>query len=207
MSRIRKFGAEEEGSYLISISDIMMGLLFIFIIILSYFAAFAQKTTNELSDSRGTRAQLLNVLKTTLQDQNVGIIVDEKNGILRLSEITISFKHGTVDFLDDSSQKNLETIAKALSDILPCYLQKDKPERCGKVSHSLEAVFIEGHTDTTGDDKFNWELSTQRGLKALWILTETQPNLNKFLNSLCVHANIIFRFCFFKAKNLRSNFM
>ena len=201
-----------ETNYLVSVSDMMMGLLFIFIIIMVYFASTAQKmelsaaesqkkaqkaevaakdaeiraqdALKRLSNSKETRTQLLNTIKANLSTDNVEIFVDEKNGILRLPEGTVSFKHGKAEFQDEQSKENLRRIAKALAMTIPCYLQKFRTDNCVKTPHYLESLFIEGHTDTTGIDNINWELSTQRALTAYWFIINEAPALKDFTNDL-----------------------
>jgi hypothetical protein len=50
---------EEEESYFVSMADMMVGLLFIFIILLLYFALQSRQTTDALTGSGQTRTLLL----------------------------------------------------------------------------------------------------------------------------------------------------
>lgn len=51
-----------------------------------------------------------------------------------------------------------------------------------KTEASVETVFIEGHTDETGDDESNWTLSTERAGTTFRTLTQTVPELRHFRN-------------------------
>ena len=222
-----------KNNYLISVSDIMMGLLFIFIIITVYFSLTAQKmqleATNaihkanvaevsaenatkqatkaksvakkslkrallaenkakkvvqKLSGSIATRSELLDTIQARLIESNIKIFLDHKNGVLRLPEGIVSFKHGQSDFQDKESEVNLKKIANTIAAILPCYLPGHRAENCPETTHYIESILIEGHTDTTGDEKINWTLSTQRALKAFWLVTQSEPELNTYTNEM-----------------------
>ena len=189
MGKFSKIEKELQGSYLISVSDIMVGLLFIFIIILVYFASTAldtkikaNETVEMLRGARAARTHILNAISSYLIDNNIEIIIDQKNGILRLPEGTVSFRHGSVEFTDLQSERNLEKIAEALFCILPCYVNSDIQKDCQEKFHKISDLIIEGHTDTTGDEDLNWTLSTQRALAALNFLIEKEPGLKKMKN-------------------------
>jgi hypothetical protein len=47
---------------------------------------------------------------------------------------------------------------------------------------SVETVFIEGHTDTTGLDKDNWDLSARRAANTYLELTTVSPQLRQIRN-------------------------
>ena len=51
-----------------------------------------------------------------------------------------------------------------------------------KTEASVETVFIEGHTDETGNDESNWTLSTERAAKTFVTLTQTVPELRRLHN-------------------------
>lgn len=215
----RWFGSDE-ANYLISVSDIMMGLLYVFIIMIVSYAFLVQQTEKKmvqaiedaevaeeksvqsqnkaerleketllalkrLSDSRITRTSLLKDIQNDLNNEHIQIIIDENSGIVRLPEGVVTFKHGEAEFQDKTSEENLFKVAEALNRIIPCYLPNYQSNHCEKApSHYLEAVFIEGHTDTTGPEDINWRLSTQRALKAFWFITDAQPDLKQYTNEL-----------------------
>jgi chemotaxis protein MotB len=215
-----KWFGSDEANYLISVSDIMMGLLYVFIIMIVSYAFMVQQTEKKmvtaiedaemaeedslrskqradrleketlvalkrLSDSRTTRTALLKDIQNDLKNQNIRIIIDENSGIVRLPEGVVTFKHGESEFQDENSENNLFKVSEALNNIIPCYLPDYQSHECkGQPSHYMEAVFIEGHTDTTGAEDINWQLSTQRALKAFWFITSAQPNLKEYTNEL-----------------------
>ena len=50
--------------------------------------------------------------------------------------------------------------------------------------NGLDAVFIEGHTDSTGSSDHNWLLSAQRAISVFRELTEAKPFLNEGLKNI-----------------------
>ena len=59
----------EEESYFVSMTDMMVGLLFIFILMLMYFALQYQKTTEQLTNANQTRGEILVKIEKSLKDQ------------------------------------------------------------------------------------------------------------------------------------------
>ncbi len=119
---------EDEGSgYLVSVSDIMAGLLFIFIITLMAFVIQFHKESEKkkevverLTDNQQVRAQLLSDIKRELQAQGVNVEIDQELGVLRLTEQTVRFRSGK-SILDEKPKENLNVISDVLSKVLPCY--------------------------------------------------------------------------------------
>ena len=193
---------EDEGAgYLVSVSDIMAGLLFIFIITLVAFVIQFQYATDakelerqnlqekvdDLTNARELRKALLSHIEDELEDEGVKVQVDLEHGILRLTEETIRFRTGDSS-LDEQPKRNIEIISRVLAELLPCYAGTSwsgvtcKKETQGK----LEAVFIEGHTDNVpirGVSYTNWELSSQRAINTYKYMCRVQPTLATIQNS------------------------
>lgn len=170
-----------EDSYLASLSDLIIGVLFVFIILLMAFALnyrVAQtdadarekelKQRNEqLSDGQNERKNLLISIKGTLKDKGIPVEIDLQNGVLRLPE-SLLFDSGKADFRD-TGVNALHIVAENLSAILPCYASGDSSRakcKTGMRNSKLEAIFIEGHTDNVPIHnaffKDNWDLSVAR---------------------------------------------
>jgi len=193
---------EDEGAgYLVSVSDIMAGLLFIFIITLVAFVIQFQYASDakehqqkiledkvdDLTNARRLRKELLSHIQDELEDQGVKVQVDLEHGILRLTEETIRFRRGNSS-LDEQPMRNIEIISRVLSDLLPCYTGTPPPDlHCSEeIKGKLEAVFIEGHTDNVpikGSAYTNWELSAQRAINTYKYMRQVQPELAVLKNS------------------------
>lgn len=175
----------EEENYFVSMTDLMVGLVFVFIILLMYFALQFQDVTEELTGANKTRTEILEQLQRKLKEQGVPVIIDSENGVLRLPD-SVLFDSGQRE-LKPQGRTNVDHLAAALIDILPCYSDGiAKPASCPQSKHKLESVYIEGHTDSdryagSGGLKDNWDLSVVRATNTYRTLIEYQPGLS----SLC----------------------
>ena len=179
---------EDEGAgYLISVADMMSGLLLVFIITLVAFilnfqdAIQKQEKVTEtqksivrkLTNREQIRTQLLLEIKETLASQNIIVEVDTEHGVLRLTEQAVLFNSSEVT-LNEVSQTNLEIISRVMAEILPCYSAIPPDTKIcsafGDVAGTLDSVFVEGHTDNVPMNswryKDNWDLSAQRAISA-----------------------------------------
>ena len=165
---------DSENPYWISISDLMTGLLIIFILTLSYYMLnFSQKTT-ELAESSIKRANILKSIQKELEKHGIKVKVDLEHGILRLPE-GILFDSGKAE-LKEEGIKLLQKLGPILYEVLT------RPEFAG----SVETIFIEGHTDNvpihTASFPSNWELSTQRAINTWRALLKITPELARLKN-------------------------
>ena len=151
----------EEENYFISMTDMMVGMVFLFIITLMFFAlkfndVSVQETEviNTLLDANSTRATLLQRLKVVMLEKGFVVELDQDNGILHLPE-NIMFDKGGY-YLNNQGRRAVVILGKALSDILPCYAAHEaqpRPNVCPTSPHKVEAVFVEGHTDSDGEEE------------------------------------------------------
>lgn len=188
---------EESTGYLVSVSDMMSGLLFIFLITLAAFILNYQRATKQTEDVKGglirivgsmvnqqtVRGQLLGTIKESLDAKGVPVKIDEENGILHLTENAIRFETGRAD-LAQTERDKLDVIGAVLLHVLPCYTTTF-PEEIGCPSETvgmLEALFIEGHTDNvpirTARFADNWDLSAARAIFTYRHLIQSQPGLD-----------------------------
>jgi len=173
---------DQSQSYMVSVSDLMAGLLFLFIITIMVFALSLkeaeQKKDQEVKALRANkeaRNEMLTELEQSLQDAGIEVVIDLQQGILRLPE-EVLFASGQAK-LDKKGKKNIKMLAIALATVLPCYVhnQMDSPHckenNLNRYKAKIDAVFIEGHTDdvriSRKNKKFddNWELSTSRSIE------------------------------------------
>lgn len=77
---------EEGESYYVSMTDLMVGVLFVFIIMLAYFALHFRDTTEELTSAKDAHTTALMKVATELRTHNTDIEVDYKNRIVCLKD-------------------------------------------------------------------------------------------------------------------------
>jgi|SRR6516164_8198237 flagellar motor protein MotB len=153
--------SEDHESYFVSMTDVVIGLLFIFIIMLMFFALRFQEATadqkketerqnaliDNLTDAERARNDLLEDMGRRLKDAGMKVLVIKNEGILRIPE----------EILFDSSKwelnaKGIEAariVARALDSVLPCYTTGVLSKECPATKAKVEAIFIEGHADDT----------------------------------------------------------
>jgi chemotaxis protein MotB len=198
-------------NYFVSMTDMMVGMLFIFIIMLMTFALLFQQRTDEQQDkivvaedvakklqelqeevdlrleeireATELRRQVIEEIKAALEAS--GIIVTSTHDVLRFNDNAIRFESSSAELRPDAQLK-VQTIAEILSERLPKYLpcpDGAEPPQCRSATQSsVETVFVEGHTDSTGLDDKNWTLSTERAANTYQFLTAGTAQLRKLMN-------------------------
>jgi flagellar motor protein MotB len=214
--------AHEQGegeNYFVSMTDMMVGIIFMFIIMLMSFAlAFQQRTDEqkdktkeqegkiviaeaigrklddleqqistrlqEMREASALRLRLLREIEGDLKSAQINVILTETGDVLRLDDSAIRFELNRAELSEDAQAK-VSKIASVLAHVLPRYLPCSSQPAAGcrsKTEASVETVFIEGHTDETGDDESNWTLSTARAANTFRTLTQTAPELRRLRN-------------------------
>jgi chemotaxis protein MotB len=189
--------SEDSNSYLMSVSDIMAGLMFIFIITLAIFVIDFMIASNKyegvikiLDENNVMRSKMLTDIQQELKELDVDVVIDTKHGVLRLDENAIRFNSGSAE-LNLEQLKRLQQVANILGVILPCYGNNPPPvghclpETKGK----LDSVFIEGHTDNVPivgklalRYKDNWTLSAIRSIYTYREMIGAEPILSTLVN-------------------------
>lgn len=184
---------EHDEGYFASFTDLLVGVLFIFIILLMVFATNFNKQTQETREATEaitgmteSRNKILEEIQRSLKEQGVMVTVDTKQGILRLPE-SVLFDFGKYE-LNEEGADALAKLAGVLHNYLPCLAQIKEPQAdiekiCDalhlKSRDGLETLLIEGHTDSVGSPESNWRLSAQRGISVFQQLTRAQPMLDR----------------------------
>jgi len=194
-----KLGAhlvDEEESYFVSMTDMMVGIIFIFIILLMTFALSfreaekeRQTKSEQLQNVEKAKREILTDIKRSLDSKGVRVEIDLENGILHLPE-EILFPSGSAS-LNMEGIKSLGYLARALYQVVPCYSSSYEIRvliGCeGRTEAMLDAVFVEGHTDNIqvgSQNPFhdNWELSVQRAIATYKNLEDIEPALDSLVN-------------------------
>ena len=159
-----------QDNFTVSISDLMSGLLAIFILVLSYFILNFSQATAQLTQNDVTRAELLRFMQEELEREGIKVSVDEQHGILRISE-GVLFDVGLADVKPQG-----QIVIKKLGGVLEVALNSEQFK--GRV----ETIFIEGHTDNvpivTELFPSNWELSTRRAINTWLTMSGSNPNFS-----------------------------
>jgi chemotaxis protein MotB len=173
-------GSDGEGGYLASASDLMIGLLFIFIILVVMLALEQRKQQAAIQEQRskvvGAGDPLILVTKTlgdALKRVLPKIKVNEKTGVVSLPE-DVLFPRGSA-VLSPSGAEVLAQAAVELVKVMPCFASSEKArldDQCQKLNpygHQVETLFIEGHTDSVpfaqgGKDNFSLSLDRARAV-------------------------------------------
>lgn len=212
-ARVKKIRSGERVNYLASVSDLMSGLLFVFILALTVAIIQTKHSAQEAKEAAmqmesiqarlknvearlvGTReatGNLLDRLQKELVKENVMVEIDPARSVLRIPENAVSFEVGRSD-LNEENAERIRMIGRVLADKLLCY-QKNVPEtmreRCAKENpfgHTLDAIFIEGHTDNLayrGDEtgRRNRYLSTARSNAVYGIMVVENDALENLTN-------------------------
>jgi outer membrane protein OmpA-like peptidoglycan-associated protein len=189
---------EAEESYFVSMTDVMVGLLFIFIIMLMAFALMLKDEQAETEETRtdviesvravqeevsrlrgleNERTQMLRDIKARLAERGIQVILREGSGVLQLPDELLFASNERR--LDAEGLAAVDQLAEVLDTVLPCYTRVPEGLRsrasCPNDVPSklrLEAIFVEGHTDREGSQAYNWDLSADRAINTFRALAE-----------------------------------
>lgn len=141
--------AEEGENYFVSMTDMMVGVLFIFIIMLMVFALdFRTKTDDQtdaleaarraaqqieilsrevqrhirtMDEASEVRRQLLTEIRDRLAARNIKVEISPNSDVLRITENAVLFRTGSWT-LEGQAKSNVTTIAQVLSGVLRNYV-------------------------------------------------------------------------------------
>jgi len=175
--RLNSPSPDEENPYWVSFSDIMAGLLVIFIlaVVILILEIMEQKAKldfalEELAKANEVRQLIIQEISDELNSEGIPVIISDNQTILRIPEDVLSFESGEFDLPEDDARRN---IASTIGRIV---VERIAFEDRWKY---LDTVFIEGHTDRIFYDnpqiKGNWGLSAFRAISLWEYWIETLP--------------------------------
>ena len=179
----RRQRGEHEESYFVSMTDMMVGLVFVLMVMLVYYALQYRQTTNDLTDTKVQRAKVLQDIQERLKRQNVQVVIDTDSGVLRLPE-DVLFDKGS-DVVKPGGQEVLRKVGVAIQAEAPCFTAANPPPGCPSTKSGLESVFVEGHTDADqmSGARDNWNLSADRAVNTYRSLMSGTPALAEIKNA------------------------
>lgn len=138
-----------------------------------------------LTRSAAERRRILETLRDQLKIDfpDLQVVISEESDALRFQGEGL-FDRG-VSTLKADRKAVVEKIAARLQQILPCYTLGPMSawnEECNPGSSIIEALQIEGHTDSDGNPDSNLNLSTARANSTFTTMTISEPRLVDFHN-------------------------
>ncbi len=193
---------DEDNPFLLSFSDLMAGMLAIYILVLIVTLVELEKRREELRISKKEliaslegiqkiqdeirlsisgvvkREQALVLMLREIQDdlkkRGIEVIIAENLKVLRIPEEQLHFALGEYSIPIEHKES-----ANAIGEVLLKSLKQDKNRSL------LDTVFVEGHTDSVPNNRAmgNWGLSTYRAI-SLWKFWTESPGKMSELREL-----------------------
>ena len=185
---------EEEDSYFVSMTDLMVGMLFVFILLLlalalqqRELAQAADQIVDEEVDRDDARIKILKELQTAFAAVDVKVLIVPEEGILRLPEHVL-FERGS-STPSDEGQDKIEKLSAGLLRVASCYAsgaeEIDRSD-CETTEFGIETLMVEGHTDSAqfrqGNEYDNLDLSLDRAANVYRLMTDFEPSLRRLVS-------------------------
>lgn len=184
---VHRSSVSNDNPYELSFSDMMSGLLMVFI--LATMALVLQlinvqvdlKTEKEqLTKAEKVREALLIDIQDELNKEGIEVHLSENNTVLRIPEQVINFK--SASFILPSGEEN-EYRIRRIAEVI------DEKLNQADFKDYIDTIFVEGHTDSQPYKdpriKGNWGLSTFRAIQLweFWANSEGRAsNLQRLVN-------------------------
>jgi len=184
---------DEENPYWISFSDIMAGLLVIFIMaslalileLIQVQEKLEQTQTEvleaikEIAKAEQVRRDILYEIKDELIQKTILVEVSDNDSVLRIPDEQLSFKTNQYNIPEE---KTIQMVVIEIGKALHRSITKEKRFQY------LDTVFIEGHTDSRRSPRHmgNWGLSTFRAI-SIWDFWNEHSDKGPPLSSLKNH--------------------
>ena len=181
---------EEQESSFVSMTDLTVSFLFIVMLLMAFFATrYADETPDPLEEylqhAAEARLRVLEALRQgiTAEFPNLVVQISSQGDALQLQGEGLFETNESS--LTERPRRIVRTIAATLHDVLPCYTTgrlSAWQETCNEHYAVIDAVQIEGHTDTQGQEMGNLMLSTARANVTFGAMIEHERGLTEHLN-------------------------
>lgn len=188
-SRVQSRSVDEENPYWISFSDIMAGLLVIFVLAaVALILELTQKSEEwdqaikQIAEAEQVREDVLREIELELKKRDIPVHISDNDTVLRIPEDVLTFRQGRFDIpRDEYHQRITLEIGQVLFTAITRHNRWEY----------LDTIFIEGHTDhvpyRNKSIKGNWGLSTFRAI-SLWSYWNERMDTGARLDELYNHA-------------------
>jgi flagellar motor protein MotB len=202
---------EADENYFVSMTDMMVGVLFVFIILLMVFALnfrsqtdISQERIQQLREAARTARQIADevtsqqaeiedkIRKLNEADRVRAEILQKISDELKAQGLSVKVDevNGVIRLGENAVNfevNSADLSAKAQTNVakIANVLADVLPQYTSGVKNLpayIDTIFIEGHTDTTGIDNRNWTLSTERAVNTYRYLIEIDPSLRQLHN-------------------------
>ena len=172
---------ESTEHFFTAFTDLLVGVIFLFILLLMVFALNLKQAQNEkpVITTEEVRANILEEIEKRMQARGLPIILDLNNGVVRLPE-SLLFASGQWELLPEGKQA-VEALAEVMAEVLPCAAESTIACAWEPQPVKLDTVLIEGHTDNRPFNSpqgfTNWELSAFRSIAVYKTMMDAVPSL------------------------------
>lgn len=175
------YSAQEESTehFYASFTDLLVGVIFIFMLLLMVFALMLKNQTPPRIVTEDIRNNIIREVADRMQKRGMPVAIDLPNGIIRLPE-SLLFDSGQWQ-LSERGAQTVQGLAQVLQQVMPCAAVATS--RCNWYTQPvyLDSVLIEGHTDKRpfngAGGMTNWELSAFRAISVYKTMTGAVPQL------------------------------
>lgn len=179
----------------ISISDLMAGMLAIFIFILMGVMIQYQKGVENITQATEQRTQILKSIESQLTPQERSqITVDTLNGIIRLTTDDSNSNAPNSQAIFEVGSPVLTPRGETIIGRLAQLIAQSRKENKNRTWDVIDTVIVEGHTDTTPysmeglaegihtSADMNLKLSMERAISTWLFMKRVNPNMEYMVN-------------------------
>jgi flagellar motor protein MotB len=174
---------DEENPYWMSFSDILSGLLILFVLASVVLMVELMEAKEELENKKesftqelemlhmaeGVRKTILHEAADLLRQRGIQVTVSENETVISIPNDILGFDSAAFNI-----NSQFETTALEIGEVLSMVINKENREQY------LDTIFIEGHTDSKRFygmlGKGNWGLSTFRAISLWELWSNSLPN-------------------------------